>query len=111
MADSVEVYEVGRFSAWDYVVVVAMLLISVAIGIFYSLTGGKQKTADEFFLGNRNMNPIPVALSLVASFQSATTVLGTPAEVYLNGSMYGIFVFSLSSWYSLRRSTFQRFTD
>ena len=34
------------------------------------------------------MNIIPVALSLHASFMSAIFVLGTPAEIYLNGSMY-----------------------
>jgi hypothetical protein len=33
-----------KFRIEDYLVVVLMLLISVAIGIYYRFTGGKQKT-------------------------------------------------------------------
>ena len=39
-------------------------------------------------MGGRRLSVIPVALSLHASFMSAIFVLGTPAEIYLNGSMY-----------------------
>nr|XP_022319757.1 sodium-dependent multivitamin transporter-like [Crassostrea virginica] len=35
-----------------------------------------------------NMNPIPGALSLLASFMSAITILGTPAEMYNYTTMY-----------------------
>lgn len=35
-----------------------------------------------------NMNPFPVALSLLASFMSAITLLGTPAEMYNYTTMY-----------------------
>jgi heme/copper-type cytochrome/quinol oxidase subunit 2 len=34
----------GIFSAWDYVVLVMMLIISAAIGVYYRFTGGRQKT-------------------------------------------------------------------
>ena len=94
MNGSTTFYDVGTFGAWDYVVVAAMLAVSALVGIYYSLTGGRQRTSEEFFLADRGMNPIPVALSLVASFISANTILGAPAEVYFNGSMYGIYVFS-----------------
>ncbi|XP_030838997.1 sodium-coupled monocarboxylate transporter 2-like [Strongylocentrotus purpuratus] len=86
-----EFYDVGLFQAWDYVVLGAMLSVSAGIGVFYAFTGGRQSTAREFLLANRNMNPIPVAMSLVASFISAITVLGTPAEMYLNGPMYWLY--------------------
>jgi len=36
----------------------------------------------------RSMSPYPVAFSLCVSFLSAVTVLGTPAEVYIYGTMY-----------------------
>ena len=42
-------------------------------------------------MADRNMSPFPVAMSLVASFISAITVLGTPAEVYIYGSMFWLF--------------------
>lgn len=36
--------DTGAFSTWDYVVLVAMLLISAGIGVYYRFTGGRQKT-------------------------------------------------------------------
>ncbi|XP_033644557.1 sodium-coupled monocarboxylate transporter 1-like [Asterias rubens] len=86
MVDAVNV-----FSVWDYVVFSCMLAISLFIGLYYGCTGGKQKTTAEFLMADRNMSPFPVAMSLVASFISAITVLGTPAEVYIYGSMFWLF--------------------
>ncbi|XP_041484185.1 sodium-coupled monocarboxylate transporter 1-like [Lytechinus variegatus] len=86
-----EFYNVGLFQAWDYVILAGMLSVSAGIGVFYAFTGGRQKTTREFLLANRDMNPVPVAMSLVASFISAITVLGTPAEMYLNGPMYWLY--------------------
>lgn len=80
--------DVGTFHAWDYVVIATVLIISSCIGLFYAFVGGKQRTSKEFLLADRNMNPVPVSISLVASFISAVTVLGTPAEIYRNGTMY-----------------------
>ena len=93
MEESPNFYDVGKFGAWDYVVLALMLAISAGIGIFYALTGGRQSTTQEFLLADRSMSPFPVAMSLVATFISAITVLGTPAEVYINGSMFMIFCF------------------
>lgn len=82
---------VGGFHAWDYVVFAAMLLISAAIGIYYAFAGGGQKTSKDFLMGGRSMTALPVALSLTASFMSAVTVLGTPAEVYRFGARFTLF--------------------
>ena len=84
---------VGKFGTVDYVVFSCMLAISMFIGIYFAFAGGKQKTTKEFLLANRNMHPIPVAMSLVASFISAVTVLGTPAENYIYGSMFWLYGF------------------
>ncbi|KAG9490556.1 hypothetical protein GDO78_006080 [Eleutherodactylus coqui] len=83
--------DIGSFTVWDYVVFGLMLLISAAIGIYYAFAGGGQKTAKDFLMGGRSMTAVPVALSLTASFMSAVTVLGTPAEVYRFGAMFSIF--------------------
>ena len=81
-------YERNTFSVWDYVVFVLFLAISVAIGLFYGCTGKKQNTLSEFLMADRNMSVFPVALSLLASFMSAITLLGTPAEIYTYGTAY-----------------------
>ncbi|NXE04731.1 SC5A8 protein, partial [Lophotis ruficrista] len=81
----------GRFTVWDYVVFAAMLLISAVIGVYYAFAGGGQKTSKDFLMGGRSMNAFPVALSLTASFMSAVTVLGTPAEIYRYGAIFCIF--------------------
>ncbi|XP_075284611.1 sodium-coupled monocarboxylate transporter 1 [Opisthocomus hoazin] len=87
---------IGRFTAWDYVVFAAMLLVSAVIGVYYAFAGGGQKTSKQFLTGGRNMNAFPVALSLTASFMSAVTLLGTPAEIYRYGVIYCIFAITYS---------------
>ncbi|XP_064307992.1 sodium-coupled monocarboxylate transporter 1 [Phalacrocorax carbo] len=81
----------GRFTVWDYVVFAAMLLVSAVIGVYYAFAGGGQKTSKDFLMGGRSMSALPVALSLTASFMSAVTVLGTPAEIYRYGAIFCIF--------------------
>ena len=39
----------------DYIVFVLMLVVSVGIGIYHSLTGGKQRTTSEYLTGDRKM--------------------------------------------------------
>lgn len=73
------------FSAIDYLALLLMLAISTAIGLYHGVCGSKQQTTEEYFLGNREMGPIPVALSILASYMSAITYLGTPAEAYVTG--------------------------
>jgi len=45
-------------------------------------------------MAGRNMNTFPVSMSLIASFMSAITLLGTPAEVYQFGTQYAVMGFS-----------------
>ncbi|NWW04898.1 SC5A8 protein, partial [Oreocharis arfaki] len=81
----------GGFTVWDYVVFAAMLVISAIIGVYYAFVGGGQKTSKDFLMAGRSMTAVPVALSLTASFMSAVTVLGTPAEIYRYGAIFCIF--------------------
>lgn len=89
-----ESYVPTHFSIWDYIVFSSLLAVSAGIGVYHACTGGKQSTAKEFLLADRNMNAFPIAMSLVASFISAITYLGTPAENYLHGSMFWLFGFA-----------------
>ena len=75
-----------KFEILNYLIFVAMLLISAGIGVFYMWKG--QKNTEEFLLASRSMGTIPMTMSLVASFMSAITLLGVPAEIYTKGTQY-----------------------
>ena len=83
--------EVKNCAVWDYVVFAALFIISSGIGVFYAIKERKKTTSREFLVGGRQMSFGPVALSLTASFMSAVTVLGTPADVYRFGASYVLF--------------------
>lgn len=76
------------FHTWDYVVFSLTLLFSAAIGLYYAIVDRKKDSEKEFLLAGRSMSIFPVSLSLLSSFISAITLLGTPAEVYKYNTMY-----------------------
>jgi len=80
------------FGVANYTVFGAMLLVSAAIGVFFCWRG--QKSTEEYLMASRSMGTIPMTLSLVASFMSAITLLGTPAELYVSGTQYVALVLS-----------------
>ena len=84
-------YQTGikkQFHAADYVVFALTLLLSAAIGVFYAIKDRKKNSSEEYLLAGRDMHPFLVAMSLLSSFISAITILGTPAEVYVYSTMY-----------------------
>ncbi|XP_014778892.1 sodium-coupled monocarboxylate transporter 2 isoform X1 [Octopus bimaculoides] len=81
-----------QFSVYDYVIFGAVLIISVLIGIYYAFCGTRQNTTTEFLTGNRNMQLLPIAISIMTSFISAIMILGTPAEMYTSGTLYMIYI-------------------
>ncbi|XP_014671169.1 PREDICTED: sodium-dependent multivitamin transporter-like [Priapulus caudatus] len=83
----------ATFSYIDYIVFALSLLLSAAIGVYHGCIGSKQTTTDEFLMGGKNMGVIPVALSMVASFLSAISLLGQPAEMYYYGTQFCFFTF------------------
>lgn len=85
---SFETGKIHGFTVVDYVLFGLMLAFSASIGIFYAIKDRNRANTKEFLLAGGNMNPIPVALSILASFMSAITLLGTPAEMYNYTTMY-----------------------
>ncbi|RWS02291.1 sodium-coupled monocarboxylate transporter 1-like protein, partial [Dinothrombium tinctorium] len=77
-----------RFGIADYCVFGFMLLVSAIIGVYYAFVDRKKNTTSEFLMGGRSIGVFPVSLSLVASFLSAITLLGTPVEIYSYGTSY-----------------------
>ncbi|XP_067668239.1 uncharacterized protein [Haliotis asinina] len=91
------------FHVADYVVFGATILISLGIGLYFALSGGRQRTTSEFLVGGRAMKFLPVALSLVVSFESSIMMLGTPAEVYVYGAQVWISLFGFLSSFMICR--------
>ena len=69
----------------DWLIFVTFLLVSLGIGVYHAVTGGKQRTTQEFIMANRKLNVLPTMLSLLVSYQSAIMVLGLTAEMYTRG--------------------------
>ncbi|XP_069691678.1 sodium-coupled monocarboxylate transporter 1-like [Periplaneta americana] len=82
------------FGWLDYSMFCSMLLISTIIGLYFGCFGSRQRTKDEYLLGNRNMSIFPIAMSLTASHISGTTLLGAPSEMYTFGTQYWLMCLS-----------------
>ena len=63
----------------DYVVIVLYLAGVVAFGV---KAGGRQRSATDYFLGNRDLPWWAVCFSVVATETSTLTVIGIPAVAY-----------------------------
>ncbi|XP_049287558.1 sodium-coupled monocarboxylate transporter 1-like [Anopheles funestus] len=95
-----------RFEWPDYVVFVLMLLICIVIGIFFGYQDHqkhkrrrKQARRDsealDYLVGGRKMQIFPVSVSLVASWISGISLLGTSTEIYVYGTQYCYIVFAV----------------
>lgn len=105
-----------RFHLIDYLVFGSMLVFSASVGVYFgyfnkskpkkqtttnrhdetltekSTTDFGSKSMLEYLLGSRKLKSFPVAMSLVASYISGVTVLGTPAEIYNYGTQYWLII-------------------
>lgn len=84
--------EVGTFSPYDYAVVIAMLAISLKIGVFYGFChkgSSLESSSSDFMLGSQ-MGLFPVTISLTTSFVTAIELLGNPAEMFFFGSQFSL---------------------
>uniref|UniRef100_A0A336LDW2 CSON003949 protein n=1 Tax=Culicoides sonorensis TaxID=179676 RepID=A0A336LDW2_CULSO len=89
-----------RFNWPDYLVFFLMLLSCSLIGIYFGwkdhqkhrhLRGKRVRRGSEaldYLVGGREMQVLPVAMSLVASLISGIGLLGTSTEIYLYGTQY-----------------------
>lgn len=68
------------FEAADYIVFVLTITVSLGIGIYYALSGGRQKTTSEYLVGNRKIAVLRVAISILVSFESSIIMLGAPIQ-------------------------------
>ncbi|XP_046614601.1 sodium-coupled monocarboxylate transporter 1-like [Neodiprion virginianus] len=76
-----------NFGFPDYAIFITMLVSCGAVGVYFGFIK-KSSGEDEYLVGGRNMSTFPVSLSLIASFISGISLLGTPTEVYVYGVTY-----------------------
>lgn len=85
---SIHTGEIRTLGTWDYVIFVLTFVASAAIGFYHAYKDRYKTNVEEFHLSGRKMHPIPVSMSLTATFISALTLLGNPTEIYTNGTMF-----------------------
>lgn len=67
---SLSVVGAAHFSSIDYTVFSALVAISLAIGLYFGISGRNGQSAEEYLHGGHSMRPIPVAFSLIARYVS-----------------------------------------
>ncbi|XP_059618767.1 sodium-coupled monocarboxylate transporter 1-like [Phlebotomus argentipes] len=81
-----------RFGWPDYLVFGCMLVSCAMIGVYFGFVKKKPKKgveeADNYLVGGRKMRIFPIAMSLIATYISGITLLGTPTEIYIFGVQY-----------------------
>ncbi len=79
--------ELSEFFQWyDYLIFSITLLIALGIGFYFAFCGTRQRSLEEYFVGNRQLGAFPTGASITLSIISAILVLGAVAEVYLHGT-------------------------
>ncbi|XP_076278273.1 sodium-coupled monocarboxylate transporter 1 isoform X3 [Lasioglossum baleicum] len=89
-----ETPERGYFHWADWLVFGVMLAVSAAAGLWHYRKAQKSSTED-YLLGGNSLGLFPVSASLIASFISGVTILGTPSEIYNFGTQYWITIISI----------------
>uniref|UniRef100_A0A1B0A5W3 Sodium/solute symporter n=1 Tax=Glossina pallidipes TaxID=7398 RepID=A0A1B0A5W3_GLOPL len=92
-----------RFHWFDYVVCVLLVLLSTGTGLYIAhfYRGGQRASEveqidfgstkmNEYLLGSRTLKALPVAMSLVGSYVSGVSILGTVSEIYYYGTQYSL---------------------
>lgn len=69
------------FSALDYVILIGYLIGITAFGVMFRRS---QKTATDYFVGNKNTHWFVICASIVATETSTLTLIGIPAIAYAN---------------------------
>ena len=75
-----------KFSAADYVVFAVSLAVPVVIGVFFFCHKRRQQSTESFLVGDRSLNVVAVAMSLIASILNGIFIIGLPAEMHYHGT-------------------------
>ncbi|HBL45277.1 sodium/solute symporter [Gimesia sp.] len=76
----------------DYGVILAYLLFSIGLGIYF----GRNQSRQEFFAAGNSMGWLPVGLSVMATLFSANSFVMYPSIAYGSGLRIGLFLVAVS---------------
>lgn len=97
---------VQQFSIADYGVLVAVLGISSAIGVYFAWKDRRSTNNKEFLVGNRKLQVFPVTMSMMASYLSSIALLGIPGENFVHGFQFVLSVIGATSAVILSANVF-----
>ena len=72
----------------DYIVLIATICLSLSIGIYLAYKQRNLKSTFGYHRASGKLSAVPVAISLLVTFESSISFLGNPAEVYIYGFKY-----------------------
>ena len=72
----------------DYIVFGIMTCMSLSAGAFYAYKERKNVSPSRYHRGEGKLKVLPVAVSMMVTFESSFAFLGSPAEVYIHGFIY-----------------------
>ena len=72
----------GGLGAVDWVIIAIYAGATIGLGYYYSR---RQRSTEEYFVGNRRMNPTLIGVSLFATLLSTITYLALPGEIIAKG--------------------------
>ena len=78
--------DVLQFGVVDYIVMIVFMVVTAGIGLYFGFIK-KQKTTEDYLVGGRQLHLLPVAISLMVTYQSGISILGVPLEVYVYDTM------------------------
>ncbi len=67
---------------WILLAIALYMIVIIAVGVVYS---NKNKNADDFYLGGRQLGPFVTAMSAEASDMSSWLLMGLPGVAYVTG--------------------------
>ncbi|GAB6032202.1 hypothetical protein CHUAL_010846 [Chamberlinius hualienensis] len=73
---------------WDYVSFSCLVTLSSMFGIYHIYKARNAKATREFLVTSKDIGILPLIVSLVATYYSAISLLGTPLETYFNGPSF-----------------------
>jgi Na+/proline symporter len=85
----------------DWSMVGLYAVMTICLGVYY---GRKQESAEEYFIGSGNMNPVMIGVSLFATLLSTISYLSFPGEAAGRGPVIIVSIFALPfSYYIVAR--------